>query len=284
MPSAGREPSADARRFRAVAFPVRGALRPRRSFALARAVGAAALVAATVLALGTGSARAEPPPLVAELDVVAMHYNEDPSQLDRLRTAFERAVTDDPQPAHWIGLSRISFLWGDVRATSREQKLEAYERGREAGRRAVELAPRDASARFWYATNTARWGQTNGVLRSIFLLSTVRENLALALELDPHLTGAHAVTGYVNYEVPALLGGSLDRAEESFRIALAQAPTFTAARVGLARTLAKKGKVADARREAQAVLDEKAPSSPADWAVKDTRDARRLLQSLGEKS
>ncbi len=60
-------------------------------------------------------------------------------------------------------------------------------------------------------------------------------------------------------------------------------PTFTTARVGLARTLAKKGKIADARREAQAVLDEKAPSNPADWTVKDTRDARQLLESLKGK-
>ena len=159
-------------------------------------------------------------------------------------------------PRTGSALSRISFLWGDIRATTREEKLAAYDRGRQAGRRATELAPRDAAAHFWYATNTGRWGQTNGVVRSLFLLSTVREQLAIALELDPNLTGAYVVAGYVDYEVPGLLGGDLDRAEESFRTALAQVPGFTAARVGLARTLARKGKVAEARREAQAVLDE----------------------------
>ena len=222
-------------------------------------------------------------PLLAELNAAATHYHADPAQLDRLRAAFERAVATDPTPANWIGLARISFLWGDVRATTREEKLAAYDRGRQAGLRATELVPRDAAAHFWYATNTGRWGQTNGVVRSLFLLSTVREQLAIALQLDPHLTGAYVVAGYVDYEVPGLLGGSLDRAEESFRTALRQAPDLTTARVGLARTLAKKGQVAEARREALAVLDEKSPANLADWTVKDTRDARLLLESLREK-
>jgi tetratricopeptide (TPR) repeat protein len=239
-------------------------------------------LAAALVAFAAGIAHAQSP-LIAELDTAATSYHLDPAQLDRLRAALERAAAHDPHAANWIGLARISFLWGDVRAVSREQKLEAYERGRHAGQRAIELAPRDAAARFWYATNTGRWGQTNGVVRSLFLLPTVREHLAKALELDPQLSGAHVVMGYVHYEVPGLLGGDLERAEQSFRTALAQVPTFTAARVGLARTLAKRGKRAEARREAQAVLDEKAPSNPADWAVKDARDARLLLESLGDK-
>jgi tetratricopeptide (TPR) repeat protein len=235
-----------------------------------------------LLALGSGTASAQSP-LLAELDTVAKQYHEDPAQLDRLRASFERAVAANSTASLWTGLSRICFLWGDIRATTREQKLEAYDRGRKAGQRAVELSPRDASAHFWYATNTGRWGQINGVVRSLFLLSTVREHLNTALQLDPNLTGAYVVLGYVYYEVPGLFGGDLDRAEESFRTALKQVPNFTTARVGLARTLAKKGKAADARREAQAVLDEPAPFIPADWTMKDAPDARALLESLKDK-
>ncbi|MGH7335514.1 MAG: TRAP transporter TatT component family protein [Candidatus Rokuibacteriota bacterium] len=241
------------------------------------------MLALVLIALTLGQAHAQSH-VLGELDAAASQYHRDPTQLDRLRTGLESAVAADPHPANWIGLSRISFLWGDIRATTREQKLDAYERGRQAGQRAIELAPRDPTARFWYATNTGRWGQTNGVVRSIFLLPTVREHLAVTLELDPNFTGAHLVMGYIYYDVPRLLGGDLDKAEESFRAALRQVPTFTTARVGLARTLAKKGKIAEARREAQAVLDETAPFNPADWTMKDTRDARKLLELLKGKS
>src|SRR5256885_6759694 len=61
-------------------------------------------------------------------------------------------------------------MYGDVRARTTEEKLEAYDRGRQAAQRAMELAPKSAAARFWYGTNTGRWGQTKGVLRSLFLL------------------------------------------------------------------------------------------------------------------
>jgi hypothetical protein len=51
-------------------------------------------------------------------------------------------------------------------------------------------------------------------------------------------------------------------------------------RIGLARTLSKKGRAADARREALAVLDETAPSNRADWIVKDVPQAKALLDQI----
>lgn len=223
-------------------------------------------------------------PLVQELEVIATQYHKDPRELDRVREGLERALTTDSHVANFIALSRVCFIWGDIRASSREQKLEAYDRGRQVGQRAVELAPKSAPAHFWYAINTARWGQVNGVVRSLFLLPTVREQLAIVLELDPGFTAAYVVSGNVFYEVPGLLGGDLAKAEEQFRKALKQDPRFTAARVGLGKTLIKKGRIADARRELKAVLDEKAPRNIADWTLKDAKDARALLESLKDRS
>jgi hypothetical protein len=48
----------------------------------------------------------------------------------------------------------------------------------------------------------------------------------------------------------------------------------------LARTLIKTGRADDARRELQAVLDEKTPFNVADWTVKDVPRARQLLSEL----
>jgi len=59
---------------------------------------------------------------------------------------------------------------------------------------------------------------------------------------------------------------------------------FTGLRVGLARTLIKRGRIPEAQRELQAVVDEKAPSNPADWTLKDSPEARRLLDALPGRS
>jgi NAD(P)-dependent dehydrogenase (short-subunit alcohol dehydrogenase family) len=222
-------------------------------------------------------------PLVGQLNAAATRYHEDPARLDTLREGLEHAVGDDPDAANFTALSRVCFIWGDVRARSDEDKLAAYERGREAGRRAVELEPKAFLGHLWYAINTARWGQTKGVVRSLFLLPAVREEIRVLLELAPDAPAVYALAGNVDLEVPGPLGGDIDRAEAEFRKGLQLDPNFTGIRVGLAKVLVKKGRLPEARRELQTVLDEKDPSNAADWTVKDVPDARRLLESLRER-
>ena len=104
------------------------------------------------------------------------------------------------------------------------------------------------------------------------------------MRLDPTLAPAYALAGNVFYEVPSLLGGDLGNAERMFRKGLELAPHFTGMRVGLARTLVKEGRIAEARQELQRVLTEAAPENLADWTLKDNPEARRLLDSLGKPS
>jgi tetratricopeptide (TPR) repeat protein len=231
-----------------------------------------ALVAAPALAFGqtpAESARA----LVAR-------YHEDPTVIDRARDQLEAALNRDRQVETMVMLSFVHFLYGDVRATTTEDKLAAYDRGREIGKRAVELAPRNPEAHVWYGINTGRWGLTKGVMRSLFLLPTVRQEVDATLALDPKNLRALALSGNVFLEVPGLFGGDRDKAEEQFRKALAIDPHFTVARVDLARVLIAKGRYADARQELQRVIDERAPNSIADWTVKDLPRARQLLASI----
>lgn len=234
---------------------------------------------ALVLALGAPLPARAGSAAVAELEAIATRYHEDPSRLDRVRQALERDAGTIPDAETLIALARASFIWGDVRARSADEKLAAYDRGRQAGRRAMELAPRSAAAHFWYATNTGRWGQTKGVVRSIFLLPEVQREIDTVIALDARLPGVYALAGNVYYEVPGLLGGDLARAEAMFRKGLELDPRFTGMRVGLAKTLLRTGRTAEARRELEAVMAEKNPSNPADWTVKDAPDARRLLES-----
>lgn len=242
-----------------------------------RAAGAVAVVLLSVTAAWAQS------PLVAELRLFDSRYHEDPPRLDRLYAGLTEAVKTDSHLDNLLALAQICFMWGDIRARTVDDKLDAYDRGRQAGKRAVELAPRNALAHFWYATNSGRWGQTKGVMRSLFLLPTVKEEMQTALALDPKLTAAYSLAGSVYYEVPPLFGGDLDKSEQMFRKGLEVDPRFTDLRVGLAKTLIKKGRLDAARRELRAVLDEKEPRNLADWTMKDAREARDLLGSLEGK-
>jgi tetratricopeptide (TPR) repeat protein len=237
--------------------------------------------AGLLLVLGLAGPAAARSPLVAEMEALATRYHEAPARLDALRDGLARAARQDPDADTWIALSRACFLWGDVRAGTAEQKLAAYAEGREAARRAVELAPRAPLAHLLYGINTGRWGQTKGVLRSLFLRPEVREAIRRTIELDPALPQVYALAGNVDYEVPEMLGGSLARAEAHFRRGLGLDPRFTALRVGLAKVLRRQGRAAEARHESRAVLDETVPTNPAEWATRDAPEARALLAALG---
>lgn len=243
-----------------------------------------AALLAVLLASATSPTPASAQSPLAEARTLFDSYHEDPARLDRARDLLEEMIRQDPQPEAFIFLARVYLAWGDVRAKDREEKLSAYERGRDLAKRAVELAPRNVDAHLWYAANVGRWGQTKGVLRSLFLIPTLKEEIRIILELDPKSAQGHGLAGVVYMEVPGLFGGDLDKAEEELRKGLALDPRATNIRVDLARLLVKKERYEEARRELRKVLEEKNPRVLSDYMAKHKKAAEELLESLKAKS
>ena len=210
-------------------------------------------------------------------------YDQDLSRLERARDLLESALTTERRVDTLIALSYVYFLLGDVRARTAEEKLRAYDRGRELGKRAVELAPREEEAHLWFAINTGRWAQTKGVLRSLFLLPTVKEEIETILRINPQSARGRALAGNVLMEVPGFAGGDRAAAEKQFRRGIEADPHFTGLRVDLARLLIGDKRYDEARQELGRVLDERAPTNIADWTVKDRPRATELLESLRDK-
>jgi hypothetical protein len=86
------------------------------------------LLAAVFLPAAALPARARSP-LVAELRLWSVRYHEQPQKIDEIKAALEKAVQGDPQLNILLALSQACFIYGDVRAKSQEEKLEAYDRG-----------------------------------------------------------------------------------------------------------------------------------------------------------
>jgi tetratricopeptide (TPR) repeat protein len=236
------------------------------------------LVALLAVAL---TASAETP--VETARALVERYHLDPAGLDRARDLLQAALTKDSQVDTMIMLSYVYFLWADTRATTPEEKLDGYERGRQVGERAVELAPKNVDAHLWYAINTGRWGQTKGIMRSLFLLPTVKREIDTILTLDPRSARGYSLAGNVYMEVPRVAGGDRVKAEEYFKKGIDVDPRFTVLRVDLARLYIEEGRYGEARKELTRVLDERAPRIVADWTMKDVPRARALLDSVRDK-
>ena len=241
----------------------------------------ARLLIVVAIVLAASASRAQTP--VEAARALVGRYHEDARVLDRARDLLDAALAWDRQVETLAMLSYVQFLLGEIRATTSDEKLAAYDRGRELGKRAVELAPKSHDAHLWYAINTARWGETKGILRSLFLLPTVKEEIAILLELNPRSTRAHVLAGNVFLEVPGFAGGDHAKAEEHFKKALEVDPRFTGARLDLGRLYIADSRYADARRELQRVVNETNPTIIADWTAKDAPRAKELLESIKDR-
>ena len=210
-------------------------------------------------------------------------YHEDARHIDEARDLLEAAIARARPPEAVTLLSRIYFLYGEVRATTADDKLAAFGRGRDLGKLAVELAPRSEDAHVWYALNVGRWGQTKGMMRSLFLLPTIREELDTIFTINPRSVRGHALAGNVFFELPSMMGGDRKKAEEHFRKGLEADPHFTVLRIDLSRLLIAEKREPEARRELERVVSETAPTIVADWTVRDRPRARTLLDDLRDR-
>jgi len=240
-----------------------------------------ALAAAVLVLLTPLIALAQTP--VERARTLITGYHEDARRIDEARDLLEAAITRERPPETVALLSRIYFLYGEVRATTAEDKLAAFGRGRELGKLAVELAPRSEEAHVWYALNVGRWGQTKGMMRSLFLLPTLREELDTIFAINPRSVRGHALAGNVFFELPSMMGGDRKKAEEHFRKGLEADPHFTVLRIDLSRLLIAEKRVPEARRELERVMSETAPTIIADWTARDRPRARTLLDELRDR-
>jgi tetratricopeptide (TPR) repeat protein len=212
-------------------------------------------------------------------------YQDDPTRIDRARDLLEAAVAkgaanDVPT---LLALARAWFLFGEERAGTEAAKIAAYERARDLAKRAIELAPRNPDAHLWYAITLGTWSQATGLLRSALALRDLRREVDTVLALDPQNIEAHVMAGSIARELPVLLGGDRKESEEQFKIARRLDPRLTGVRIELAQLYIDMGRFAEARRELNAVLAERAPTDRPRWTLKEAPRARQMLESIRGK-
>ena len=210
-------------------------------------------------------------------------WHEDPARIDRARTVLESAAATRPTADVLVELSRAWFLTGDIRARSDAEKQAAYERGREAARRAVALAPGNDMAHLWLGINTGRYAESRGMRAGLTMLPSIREASDTVLRLNPHNVDGLILAGGIYANVPRLMGGDRGKAETYFKRALELDPHKTGGRIELAELYVDLRRWNEARRELQRVVDETAPTDLPRWTVSELPRARRLLAEVAER-
>ncbi|MBI3564908.1 MAG: hypothetical protein HY079_06920, partial [Elusimicrobia bacterium] len=131
----------------------------------------------------------------------------------------------------------------------------------------------------FYGITMGRRGETQGILKSLFLIKPIKKEMAEVLRLDPRHGGAHRVLGEILWQVPGFAGGDKKKALEEFEAAVRLSPDYTANYEPLVEAYLKYGRKDDAVRVLKQGLAVTAPSDPA-AAPDDQADLRKLLEKL----
>jgi tetratricopeptide (TPR) repeat protein len=179
-------------------------------------------------------------------------------------------------------LARADYWLGGHVPTSEQRG--SYEKGIEAGRRAIAIDPSRPEGHFWLAANMGALAESSG-MAGLKYRKSIRTELETVLRLNAAFLDGSAdrALGRWYYKVPRLFGGSHKQAEAHLKASLTYKGESTATHYFLAELYADDDRVADARAEIQRVLD--APIHP-EWAPEDQEfklKARQLLTTLNAR-
>jgi predicted Zn-dependent protease len=137
----------------------------------------------------------------------------------------------------------------------------------------------NADAHFWFGVAMGKRGETQGIMKSLFLIKPIRHEMAETLRLDPARGGPHRVLGEILWQVPGMFGGDKKKALDEFETAVRLSPKYTANYQPLAEAYVYFDRKDDAVKLLKSLEDIKDPEDPAAYPD-DLADAKKLLDKL----
>ncbi len=220
---------------------------------------------------------------IANARYIYQNHHKESINLDGSIDILEKIIDQDPHnlEAHLL-LSRVYLTYGHTEATNKDQKISLFKNGMEIGKKATELAPDNPDAHFIYVANMASLGKEKGILKSLFIVRKIRNEVELILKLDPNHVEGTAMNGVLFYSLPAFMGGDIYISQVYLRRAIMLDPHLTTTKIYLAKNLMKQEKYDEAKKTLQEVINEKKPTLYSDWYF-NRETARKMIERIEKK-
>jgi tetratricopeptide (TPR) repeat protein len=212
------------------------------------------------------------------VDALYFHRNED-GKLAQSQEAIDGLLKQTPDDPGLLWRKGRSLIRRGEKLEKKSERLAVYTEAEDVLKRAAAADPVSVDAHFWYGVAMGRYGETKGVIKSLFLIKPIRAEMSQVVALDPNHGGAHRVLGEILWQVPGFAGGDKKKALEEYETAVRLDPRYTANYDALAQAYVHFGRKDDAIRVAKSVSDVKDPKDPAAYPD-DLADAAKLLAKL----
>ncbi len=94
-----------------------------------------------------------------------------------------------------------------------DKLLSEFDEGVSLADKALSLEPDNYNAYYWRSANTGRWGETKGILNSLFKAPSMRDDLEKAITSNPSHGDSYYVLGRLYAAVPGIISfGNMDYA------------------------------------------------------------------------
>ncbi len=202
---------------------------------------------------------------------------------EEIRSLIAAGADQSSDPVFLLRLAELYLDAGDDLYQDKDRRRQAYEDGAKMAWRALELQDLDPQAHYLYAANLGSAANLKGIMASALTVRALKRHVARAIELDPNHAAALHMMGMLLEELPALLGGDSDDAMIYLQRAVEVDPSYTHARLNLAKAYIEREDFVQAEAQLQAILATKEPRNPFAWARRYKPEAQALLKSLAGK-
>jgi tetratricopeptide (TPR) repeat protein len=201
-----------------------------------------------------------------------------------LKKLLDANTQNSSDPSLLISLSSLYLDLGNDLYTDPEKRLSAHKEGARLAQHALELQKDNAEAHFLYAAHLGEAADLRGIAASLLSLEEMRMHLRRALDLQKDHVPALHMAGMLLEGLPRFMGGNPDAALDYLKRAVTLDPTYTEARLDLAKLYVKRNKGALAIPELQGILKIESPRDAYAWSHQHCPEAQHLLDSLQEKA
>ncbi|MBI1821025.1 MAG: hypothetical protein HY036_08835 [Nitrospirae bacterium] len=184
-------------------------------------------------------------------------------------------TTDLPKDEVYWRFSRLK-AWQGFLSQDRPSRLTFFKEAESLAKKAIDINPQNTEGHFWLGVAYGRIGETQGVLKSFFLIKPIRKEMDEVLKLNPNHGGAHHVLGVMYHKLPWFKGGSNKKSVEEFQKAIVLNENNTLYHLDLAKTYLAMNREEEANKELEAVMTIANPFDPV-MAALNKKEARALL-------
>jgi hypothetical protein len=168
---------------------------------------------------------------------------------------LREAVKENAQDYNaWWRLSKFyCFL---ARQNQGRERRAFLDLGVEAGNRAVKLAPARVEGHFWLGANLGLTAEERGMIKGLFLLDRIREEMETVVRLDPDYEQAAGwrVLGRLYYRAPFFKGGDKRRSVQLLEKCLTLYPDNSLTMLYLADSYLAVGLRNEAQQQLEMIL------------------------------